>query len=100
MCNTDLLARRSNVYPALPIQPMRTRLRRAVRPTLSTVELGDEHQEAMVRCVEVTCELGDFIFELRHRAGGFDAFVVGQVAFGVARRFDAHGFHGANPVAG
>ena len=38
---------------------MGTRLRRAIRPTIAPIKLGDEHQPTMIRCVDVASQSAD-----------------------------------------
>src|SRR5512138_1647259 len=59
----NLFACRSDVDATLPIKPVRTRLRRAVRPALLAIELRNEHEKAMVGGVEMTSESSDLILE-------------------------------------
>ncbi len=47
------LSRRAHRDSTLPVQPMRTRLCRTVRPAIAPIEFGDENQPAMVRRVDV-----------------------------------------------
>jgi hypothetical protein len=44
---------------ALPVEPVSARLRGAIGPALAPVELGDQHEEAMIRGVDVAGERAD-----------------------------------------
>ena len=65
--HAHLLARRPEIEPAFPAEPVRTRLRGAIGPAVAAVELGDEDQPAVIGGVEVTCQLGDLRFKLTER---------------------------------
>jgi hypothetical protein len=65
--DTDLLARRPQIEAALPAEPVGAGMRKAIGPALATVELGDQHQPAVVRRVEVPGQFGDLGLELADR---------------------------------
>ena len=82
MRDAHLLASRANSDPAFPIQPMRARLRRAVRPTLSSIEFGDEHQETMIGRIQMAGELRDLVLESLHRANRLCSLGISEVRAG------------------
>jgi hypothetical protein len=64
MSNPHLLARSANIDSTLPVQPMSTRLRAPIRPTIASIELGNEHQPSMIRRIEMTSKLSDLRREI------------------------------------
>ena len=46
-------------------------LSEAVRPAIAAIELGDEHQPAVIRGVQMPGEFGDLGFELANRELGW-----------------------------
>ena len=58
---------RPEIEPAFPAEPVRTRPRGAIRPAVATVELGDQHQPAVIGRVEVARQLRDLRFEFADR---------------------------------
>ncbi len=65
-----LLPRRAHRDSTLPVQPVRARLRGAVRPAISPIEFGDENQPAMARRVDVAGEGADLRGEFVDGAHG------------------------------
>lgn len=55
----------AEIDPAFPIQPVSTGLRSRVRPAVAPIELGDEHQKAVVRRIQMPGKLGDLRLEGR-----------------------------------
>jgi hypothetical protein len=67
MRDAYLLARSAQIQAALEIQPVSAGGQLAVRPAVAPIELGDQREPAIVRSIELTCELGDLCFEFLER---------------------------------
>ena len=65
MSNTHFLSRSAHVDATLPIQPMRTRLRSPIRPTIAAIEFRNEHQPTMIRCIQMARKFSDLSMQDR-----------------------------------
>src|SRR5678816_2830796 len=77
--DAHLLARGAEPDAALPVEPVRAGLRETVRPSAATIELRDQHEQPMVRGIQVPGELGDLRGELlvRDAAGVAAELILG-----------------------
>src|SRR5262245_5467682 len=63
MRDTNFLTSSAKINPAFPIEPVRTRLRRAIRPTMSGIEFGNESEPAITCGVDLSGQECDLSFE-------------------------------------